>query len=43
VKDNFKKEQVQRLEIIDIETRHPELFSGLREYKKVIEDEAKLK
>ena len=43
VKDNFKKEQVQRLEIIDIETRHPALFAGLREYKKVIEDEAKLK
>jgi len=40
VEKNFGKKDSKRLEIIDLETRHPELFTELRKYEKKIRSEA---
>lgn len=40
VEKNFSRKDTQRLEIIDLESRHPELFTQLRKYEKKIKTEA---
>lgn len=40
VEKNFSRKDAQRLEIIDLESRHPELFTQLRKHEKKIKTEA---
>lgn len=40
VEKNFWKKFIKRLDIIDLETRHPDLFEWLRKYEETIKKEA---